>query len=468
MLFRIHALRFVAATTLAAALFAASAARAQQPPAGAIGRIDGLDVSVDGGTPAVSPGAPTTPSIYVASGSVVTVHSGKAQLTLAAGGQLDICGPARFTLLQSGDAVTLALSFGRMHVQLPAATALHIFTPTIIATPLDINGGARDVTVGLDVHDALCVLASSGALRLEHQFSGENLVVPQAGEFFLTGGKLAPVAGGPGTCECAGPDDKRLSASGPPSALPAPAANTVSLPPVADAKPAAQPSAVANKRAPASAPAPSSDLSVEFSVPAHANESHPSVPAPKSTQLAPPPEYRPEYEAMMPPLTFSAKSPAPPPEPSLDTILLVRIARVQPVFEFTGRVEPPPSPGSKNPNAAKAAASAAAPSAPGRTANAALPAGSAAPSANSPAGVGTSKQPAVAASQPAPANKQFAQSATAQPQPATPPAANLPAVAGAKPPKDKKSGGFWAKLRHIFGGSTVEAAPKPCQGTGCP
>lgn len=389
-------------------------ARPQQPPPGAIGRVEGFDVSVEGGTPGAPGNSTTAPSIYVSSGSIVTVHSGKAQLTLAAGGMLNICGPAKFALLQSGDAVTVALSFGRMHVELPASTALRLFTPTVIATPLDINGAARDVTVGLDVHDSLCVLASSGALRLEHQFSGENLVVPQAGEFFLEGGRLSPVVGQPGTCEC---QVARAQVAVPPPPIPGPSAKPPTLAPMiaVDAQPPTS-KASADKGADSSKPetAPAPGLSVEFSVLAHANETHPVRPggaaavspaagANKPAQdLAPAPEYRPEYKVMIPPLSFSANSPTPPPGPDLDTILLVRIARVQPAWEFTGKVE--------------------------------------APQLNA-----KSKQPASGAA--------AASSAQSQPQPAR----------DAKPAKS----GFWARLKHIFGGGTVEAAPKPCQGTGC-
>ena len=49
----------------------------------------------------------------------------------------------------------------------------------------------------------------------------------------------------------------------------------------------------------------------------------------------------PEYKIVMPPLTFSANAPAPPGEPSTDMILLVRIAHVQPEWQFKGRVEAP-------------------------------------------------------------------------------------------------------------------------------
>ena len=67
----------------------------------------------------------------------------------------------------------------------------------MIATPIDIAGSARDITVGLDINDSLCVVATSGALRLEQQFTGEGLIVPQAGEFFLAAGNSCPLQASP-------------------------------------------------------------------------------------------------------------------------------------------------------------------------------------------------------------------------------------------------------------------------------
>src|SRR5271154_5317096 len=161
-------------------------ARAQDSPFGAIGRVEGRDISCENGTPATGVTSTVGQNIYVSNGTVVIVH----------------CGPAQFTVLLSGDAITLALDFGRVRLELPANTALRIFTPTIIGTPLDIAGGSRDVNVGLSLDDSLCVRATSGAIQLEHQFTGEKLIVPQAGEFFLNAGRLLPVAGTPGSCQC--------------------------------------------------------------------------------------------------------------------------------------------------------------------------------------------------------------------------------------------------------------------------
>jgi hypothetical protein len=318
-------------------LFAPALVRAQQSPPGTVGRIEGADVSVDGGTAAGNGSATVAPSIYVASGSVITVHSGKAQLTLAAGGQIDVCGPAKFTLLQSGDAITLALSFGRMRVQLPAVTALRVFTPTIIATPIGIGAGPRDITLGLDANDSLCVLAASGALRLEQQFTGEGLIVPQSGEFFLAEGKLVPVAGTPGTCQCAALEAR--VAIPPPSPIPQ-AGMSASL-----ALSPAPPAVVEPKPSPAS-PAtntpPAAEPEIEYSVLAHANDAHPTAAAPKPAAAPPvPPNTSVEYKIELPPMSFSSASPTPPAAATEQMVLLIRYAHVTPDWEFTGHVDAP-------------------------------------------------------------------------------------------------------------------------------
>jgi len=302
---------------------------------GAVGTVAGSDVSISSASG--GPGAnvvQSDPAAPVANGSIVTVHSGQARLMLTSGGEVDICGPAKLTLLRSGDATTLALDFGRVRVQLPASTGLRIFTPTTIATPLDINGMPRDVTVGLELDDSLCVRAASGALLLEDQFSGEKLVVPQAGEFFLAQGKLAPVAKAGATCECVMTDARAVAPSPPlPSlGLMAPAQTSST----ADAAPPSTPEAEEA----------SAKLNVEFSTLAHPNEAHPVVPPVKADVPAPPPEAMPPtpptYKIVMPPLAFSASSPAPPPEPAVDMVLLIRSVQGEPEWEFRGHVNPPP------------------------------------------------------------------------------------------------------------------------------
>lgn len=283
-----------AALLLMASLLCGASARAEDTP-NVIGRVAGTDVSVQG--PSMPGGENDThaPSILVGNGSVVTVHAGDARMVLTKGGHIDICGPAKFTMLQSGGAITLALDFGRVRLQVPANVTLRLFTPRIVATPLDISGGTRDVTVGLALDESLCVLATNGAIQLEHQFSGEKLIVPEQGEFFLNGGQLLPVAGKPGSCQCAA---MQTAPPVPSSGEPLDYAGNVAP---ATAQPGPPPGAGAAQ--------PSSAPNIEFSVPAHANEEHPATPAPKNN-AAPAPAAPPVYTVVAP-LSFTAGTPLP-------------------------------------------------------------------------------------------------------------------------------------------------------------
>jgi hypothetical protein len=221
---------------------------------------------------------------------------------------------------------------------------LRIFTPTIIATPLDVHGATRDITAGLDLDDSLCVTAGSGALLLENQFSGEKLVVPQGGEFSLAQGKLVPVAGAAGACQCVTLESKVV--------IPPPEP-TIGLTAPAHVEPPPATAATASRNQPLPTDtAPKS--SVEYSVLAYANQVHPNAPSPKPALPAPPATEMPDYKVVMPPLTFSASSPEPPPAPTADMILLIRTVHVEPDWEFSGHVEAPPTD-----NKAKPAANAA-------------------------------------------------------------------------------------------------------------
>jgi hypothetical protein len=317
-------------------LLSAASVRAQDAPLSIVGRIEGSDISVQGPSTPGNDNETKTPSIMVGNGSVVTVHAGDARLTLVSGGEVDICGPAKFTLLQSGAAITLALDFGRVRVQLPASTSLRLFTPTIVATPIDISGGTRDITVGLDLDDSLCVLAASGALQLEHQFSGEKLIVPEAGEFFLNAGKLLPVAGKPGSCQCAAMQTRPRPSFSEPQEY-AKMVQPLTAPAVTPSEPVA-PSIAATNAPP---PAPETPPNVEFSIPAHANEAHPVAP-PQRTPPSPAPAATTPVYTVVAPLSFTAGTPLPPPDdPPIDTVLLVRETQVQPTWEFQGHVDAP-------------------------------------------------------------------------------------------------------------------------------
>jgi hypothetical protein len=343
---------------------------AQNAPSGAIARIEGDDISIEGGSAAIVPSPAGGPN-YVFNGSILTVHTGKAKLTFAAGGEVEICGPAKITVLQSSGSITLALSIGRIHLQLPAGAPVRVFTPTIIATPIDISGAERDITLGLDLNDSLCVLATSGALRLEQQFTGEGLIVPQAGDFLIASGKLVPTAGVSGNCECAA---MHAQAAPPPNipVMGVSSSSQLQMPATAPPQP------IATNSKPAEPPA--AEPNVQLRVLAKEDEAHPLPQAEKNVPPPPPPTAMPIYKIVMPPLGFSASSPSPPEDPSLDAVLLVRTVHVEPEYEFSGHVE--------------------APSLQSSVAN--------------------------AASAPAPQDK--------------------------KSHKEQKSGGFWAGLKHLFGG----------------
>lgn len=269
-----------------------------------VGRIEGDDLEVVTTTPTgiETDAAPTV----VASGSDVTLRSGHALLLLNAGGEISVCGPAHFKLIKSSGAVTLALDYGRVHPSLESADAFTIYTPTIVATPISIAGGRRDITVGLEQSGEMCVLTTRGAVRVEPQFfSDQGMIIPQGGLANLSGGQIESLQGDASSCSC---DFPRAHMEAPKSAPPAPT----------HSQPAPDISALA-------APLPSQARVAQNSPP-------PSTPAGE-----------PVYTVLMPPLSFNAGSPEPPPEPAPETILLVREVRLRPSVEFRGHVNPAPS-----------------------------------------------------------------------------------------------------------------------------
>ena len=288
------------ALVLAALLLAPGILCAQAQPE-TVGAIEGEDISVAGSIRVeFENGRNTT---VLASGSSVTVRSGDARLALAEGGVIGICGPARFSVLKSGGAITLALDYGRVRVVLNPAVPLTIYTPLIVATPVAIGAGPRDATLGLDLSGGLCVRAAAGALRIEQQLTGQSLLVPQSGEISLVGGQLDSARGSAGTCNC----EILAARATPPPPL---------KPPELSALAAARPPEA------------------------------PKTPTEKTPEPARNPEVArnevPIYKVFMPPLSFNATSPEPPPDPSPATILLVREVRVSPGVVFRGTVTPAP------------------------------------------------------------------------------------------------------------------------------
>ena len=258
-----------------------------------VGRIEGDDLAVKTTTSAGIElnAAPTV----VASGSDVTVNSGHALLLLDAGGEISICGPAHFTLVKSTGAITLALDYGRVHPSLDSPETFTIYTPQVVATPVAISGARRDTTLGLDQDGEMCILTARGAMRVEPQFAGQSLIVPQGGVVNFSGGQIESLRSDISSCSC---DFPRASM----------------------------------KR---TLPTPSREISAL---------GHPLQPKQKKpdTAMPPPVSQEPVYTVIMPPLSFDASSPAPPPDPSPETILLVREVRMRPTVVFRGHVNPAP------------------------------------------------------------------------------------------------------------------------------
>lgn len=273
---------------------------AQDFPA-VVGRIEGDDLEVVTTTPTgiERDAAPTV----VASGSDVTLRSGRALLLLNAGGEISICGPAHFKLIRSSGTVTLALDYGRVHPTLESSDGFTIYTPTIVATPIAIAGGPRNMTLGLQQDGEMCVLTARGAMRVETQFSDQSMIIPQGGTATLTGGQIASLQADASACSCDFPRAHMESPKSAPPLRPQPVRDVGALAP-------------------------------------------PLPPQRTRTDSAPPPSAsagEPVYTVLMPPLSFDASSPEPPPDPAPETILLVREVRLRPSVEFRGHVNPAPS-----------------------------------------------------------------------------------------------------------------------------
>ncbi len=288
-------LKIFAAVLLAiSALFSLKLCRifAQDLPA-IVGRIEGDDLEVATTTPTgvETNAAPTV----VASGSQITLRSGHALLSLDGGGEISVCGPARFKLVKSAGAITLALDYGRVHPSLDSAETFTIYTPTIIATPISISGASRDTTLGLGQDGEMCVLTTHGAMRMEPQFSDQSLIVPQGGAASLVGGQIESLHGDVAACSC---DFPRATLERHP---PAPTRTEIS------------------------------------------KLGHPSQPEQKKLEdSSQSPATEPVYTVLMPALSFDANSPTPPPDPSPESILLVREVRLSPTAVFHGHVNPAP------------------------------------------------------------------------------------------------------------------------------
>lgn len=289
---RVSALLGVAA--LVAALGVTAPLRAQTAPAPeTIGNLVGDDVTVKN---AISfDVANGRSSAQLASGSEITVRSGKARIDLSDGDVIAVCGPAHFILLEAGGTITLALDYGEVHPQLTSAVPLTIYMPLIVATPVAIGPGPRDLTIGLDQAGELCAITAQGALRVEEQLGGQGMLVPQGGQVSFTGGELNAVSNSSGACSC-------------------------ELLVVADTV----------KR--------QFTMNLQVQSPVQPAVSQPAAPPPAPSLPSDAPVYR-----ITVPLSFDARSPRPP-ATDPPTIMLDEEARLQPKIDFNGDVKPAPPP----------------------------------------------------------------------------------------------------------------------------
>jgi hypothetical protein len=261
----------------------------------AVGAIEGEAITVQG--PMSMDTANGQVKTILRSGGDIVVKSGVAHIQLVEGGSLSICGPAHFSVLKSGNALTIALDSGTIHAQIEGQLTLNIYTAQIQAHPISIGGGPQDVLVGLDSKGAMCIRAAKGAVRIEQQLTGQNLLIPQNGDVSLTNGQLESLQTAGGHCVC----DMPLVAN------PAPVVTELST----------------------------LATSEEF-------KKKPEDPKPETPPLVQPLQTEePIYQVIMPPLRYDAGAKIQQDyDPNL--IILVRRARVRPTLIFQGMVEGDP------------------------------------------------------------------------------------------------------------------------------
>ena len=273
-------------------------ARDDKPQLGeSVGAIEGDSISIEGPMSVeVVHGLVRT---VLRSGSDVRVKSGQARIELVEGGQVLICGPAHFSVLKSGGALTVALESGTVHVHLENDLALTVYTPQIQARPISIGNGPEDVLVGLDAAGTMCIRANKGAVRIEQQLTGQSLLVPQSGDVSLSNGQIESLRTAAGSCTC---ENEIVAKPGPPS-------TEVSV------------------------------LATPEEIKKAAEERKADPPA--ATVALPVEKEEPIYQVFMPPLRYDANAKVQAEfDPSL--IVLVRRVRVRPTLIFQGKVEGDP------------------------------------------------------------------------------------------------------------------------------
>ena len=278
----------------------------QEPHGEIVGTIEGQAIALKGPMSVQVVGNEV--KTLLRSGVDIHVKLGRARINLAEGGTIAVCGPAHISMLKAGNALTIALDSGTIHAHVEGNLRLNVFTAQIIAKTVAIGDGPQDILAGFDTPGLMCVRANRGALRLEEQFGGQSVMVPQGGDVLLTNGQLQGMRSNSGLCAC----ESFESAAGSPN----PIGPEISL--------------LANTE----------DLK---------KNAAPRQPAPKAAVNPPAPDLgkgpavEPTYQIFMPPLRYDSTAKVQD-EPDPKLIVLVRRVRVRPTLIFQSRVEGDPLP----------------------------------------------------------------------------------------------------------------------------
>lgn len=315
----------------------------QLPPSAFLGQIIGDDISVIGPSSAVNEGGGQ--AIAFSNGSVIVVHSGKARVDFSGGGALDVCGPAKFTILSSGEALTVALSFGRVNLRFDATRPITIYTPMILATPLSISEQPRNATVGLTDAGAMCVLATHGAVRLQNQLSGESVIVPQPSEVLWQGASFGNLPAAAGQCRCDFDESvaKNANSAPPLSASSASKATRPNQIPPLSTRPLQGPRQITHATGAPSLPV---SRQTQSASPQKSAESELAPIATPLQRIVPPSTAtatsQPVLKITLPPISYDVKSGIQATEPlSVATLMLAKETVVQPQWIFHGTVIAP-------------------------------------------------------------------------------------------------------------------------------
>jgi hypothetical protein len=274
-------------------VFAAAAGPDNPSPGDSVGAIEGDAIAVTG--PMSVENLNGSVATVLHSGSDVRVKSGTARINLVEGGQIAICGPAHFSVLKSGNSLTIALDTGTIHAHIERSPVLTMYTPQIQAQPVAIGGGPQDTTVGFDASGAMCVRTNRGALRLEQQLTGQNILVPQGGSVFLANGQIDSLRTDTGEhCAC----ELQVAEAAPPEV---------------------------------------SRMATAEEVRHRVDDVKPNVPTVQPSKPVAP-KQEPIYQVFVPPLIFNANSKV---QPEVDPrmIMMIRRVRVRPTLIFQGKVE---------------------------------------------------------------------------------------------------------------------------------